>query len=101
MATTAKKKLTATLTDRLRLREPEFHLERLGGKLCGSIISDSFRGVDSRGRQKKIWDALAKEFGDDSRSVVGVLFAYTKDEWNVPLEGDPAYLKKQRKTKKR
>ena len=87
------------MTDRLRLRDAEFHLERLGGKLSGSIVSDTFRGVDSLARQNRIWDALEREFGDDSRDVVGTLLAYTKAEWYVPLEGDPAYKKKQRKTK--
>ena len=95
-------KLKTALTKRLRLREPEFHLERLsGGKLSGNIVSDSFRGIDDVERQRKLWDALEAEYGDDSRDVVGVLLAYTKAEWHVPLEGDPAHMKKQRKTKKR
>ena len=99
MAVTAKKRLEEALTERLRLRDPEFHLEKLGGKLSGSIVSDSFRGVDSIARQRRIWDALEKEFGDGSRDAVGTLLAYTKAEWYVPLEGDPLNLKKQRKTK--
>jgi len=34
-----------------------------------------------------IWDALEAEFGPaDARAGVGMLLAYTNDEWEVPLE---------------
>ena len=99
MATKSTKKLATALARRLRLLEPEFHLERLGGKVSGSVISDSFRGVKSRDRQRRIWDALEREFGDDSRDLVGILLAYTRAEWNIPLEGDPSNGKKPKKTK--
>lgn len=99
MATKSFKKLEDALTRRLKLRDPEFHLERLGGKLSGNIVSDTFRGVNDIERQRKLWDALEAEYGEDSRDVVGTLLAYTKAEWHVPLEGDPVNLKKQRKTK--
>lgn len=97
MAATTKKKLEEVLTERLGLVEPEFHLEKLpDGKLSGSVVSDTFRGVDHIGRQRKIWDALEDEFGTESRHVVGTLLAYTKAEWEVPLEGDPVKRTKQR-----
>ncbi|MEK7731329.1 MAG: hypothetical protein AAB363_05680 [Planctomycetota bacterium] len=100
MASASTTKLKTVLTSRLRLRDPEFHLERLsGGKLSGNIVSDTFRGVDDVERQRRIWDALDEEFGDGSRQVVGTLLAYTKSEWNVPLEGDPPTMQRQRKTK--
>ena len=100
MASASTTKLKTVLTKRLRLRDPEFHLERLsGGKLSGNIVSDTFRGVDDVERQRRIWDALDEEFGDGSREVVGTLLAYTKGEWHVPLEGDPPGMKRQRKTK--
>lgn len=67
--------------------------------MSGSVISDTFRGVNDIERQRRIWNALKKEYGEDSREIVGVLLAYTKAEWHVPLEGDPPHLKKQRKAK--
>jgi acid stress-induced BolA-like protein IbaG/YrbA len=100
MAATSKKQLEKILTDRLGLEDPGFLLEKLpGGKLSGSIISDTFRGSDNIARQRKIWNALNEEFGAGSRDIVGTLLAYTKAEWYVPLEGDPSHVKKQRKAK--
>jgi len=34
-----------------------------------------------------IWDALDKELGASSVKEVGMLLAYTPDEWDLPLEG--------------
>ena len=100
MATTSKTKLEKVLTARLGLEDPEFFLEKLSdGKLSGNIVSDTFRGMDSIDRQRNIWDALQQEFGEDSRERVGTLLAYTKAEWYVPLQGDPANGKRQKKTK--
>jgi len=100
MATTSKKKLQEIMTDRLGLKDPEFHLEKLpGGKLSGSIISDTFARVDHLNRQRKIWDALDVEFGENSRNIVGTILAYTKAEWHVPLEGDPGHIKRRRRKK--
>ena len=99
MAATTKSKLEDILTRRLKLKQPEFHLEKLpGGKLSGNIVSDTFMGVDHIDRQRRIWDALEKEFGGESRTLVGTLLAYTRAEWHVPLEGDPVNGKRQRKS---
>jgi len=88
---TTKKKLEEVLTARLGLREPEFYLEKLpGGKLSGSVVSDTFEGLDNVARQQSIWDALDQEFGPESQEVVGAPLAYTKAEWHVPLQGDRA-----------
>ena len=95
MAKTTSRKLQEILRDRLSLEDAEFHLEKLpDGKFSGSIVSNSFHGVDSVARQRQIWDALEDEFGDRSRDAVGTLLAYTKDEWHVPLEGDLPPVKK-------
>ena len=89
MAATTEQELKKILIERLSLQGAEFHLEKLpGGKFSGNIVSDSFHGVDSIERQRRIWDALEEEFGDRSRDVVGTLLAHTKDEWHVPLQGD-------------
>jgi len=56
-----------------------------GGKVSGSVISDSFSGMSDSDRQKRIWDALDQEFGEESVKLVGTLLAYTDAEWNVDL----------------
>mgnify|MGYP000703519419 CR=1 FL=1 len=95
MATTTSRKLQEILRNRLSLENAEFHLEKLpDGKFSGSVVSDSFRGVESVARQRRIWDALEEEFGERSHDAVGTLLAYTKDEWHVPLEGDLPPVKK-------
>ena len=88
MAKTSQAKLKAVLTQRLKLAEPEFALEKLsGGKVSGNIVSDSFDGMDDVDRQRAIWEALEDEFGDEAAHLVGTLLAYTKAEWNIPLAG--------------
>ncbi len=97
MAATTKKKLEEVLTVRLALTEPEFYLEKLpGGKLSGSVVSDTFEGSDNVARQQSIWDALEQEFGPESQNIVGTLLAYTKAEWHVPLQGDRANGKRRK-----
>ncbi len=74
------------LTRQLRLDSPRFELERTpGGKISGSIISDTFSDRGDSERQKLIWDALERELGAECTSVVGTLLAYTEAEWNVDL----------------
>ena len=86
MATTSQKRLKEVLTERLGLDEPEFYLEKLsGGKLSGSIVSDTFDGSALVERQHRIWEALEGAFPGRSALLVGTLLAYTKDEWHVNL----------------
>ena len=81
-------KIQKVLTQRLRLKVPEFRIEKLSGdKVSGSIVSDTFKGMDDLERQRAIWNALEEEFGDEATAVVGTLLAYTKAEWNIPLAG--------------
>lgn len=84
-----KEKLEEILVRRLGLRQPTFHLEKSGGRLVGDIISPSFKGRGDEERQNLIWDALASEFGADSVRLVGMLLAYTPDEWNLNDNGIP------------
>jgi acid stress-induced BolA-like protein IbaG/YrbA len=82
----AKSRLETSLTKRLKLQAPIFHLEALPDrKWSGSVVSDSFRGVANVDRQRRIWDALDAEFGPKSVAFVGTLLAYTQAEWNVDL----------------
>ena len=76
------------LRNRLKLDDPQFELESVGGRISGSVISASFRGTGDYERQKMIWDALEGAIGG-ARAVreVGMLLAYTPEEWNVDLEG--------------
>jgi acid stress-induced BolA-like protein IbaG/YrbA len=90
MRPVSKKRLEELLTKELNLSEAEFRLRRHGTRWSGSIISPSFRGRDDLKRQRQIWDALEQALGGASRQLVGMLFAYTPDEWNIDLEGSPS-----------
>lgn len=81
----SQKKLKDELNARLQLKTPEFHLETCGGKLSGSLVSDTFLGLDDHERQLRIWNALNDAFGSQSVKFVGTLLAYTRAEWNVTL----------------
>jgi acid stress-induced BolA-like protein IbaG/YrbA len=79
----SQKRLKQILTESLRLKEPEFHLEKAGNRLVGDIISPTFRGKGDHKRQDMIWDALEAELGHDALLLVGMLLAYTPDEWHL------------------
>ena len=79
-------KLKQILTRRLRLKDPRFHLEGRS-RVSGSVVSETFAGKRDHQRQKMIWDALDEELGPSSVKAVGMLLAYTPDEWELPLQG--------------
>ena len=79
-------KLKEILTRRLKLKEPHFRLEGRG-RVSGSIVSATFAGKGDSDRQRMIWEALDAELGAASVREVGMLLAYTPDEWDLPLEG--------------
>jgi acid stress-induced BolA-like protein IbaG/YrbA len=79
-------KLKQILIRRLKLKEPQFRLEGRG-RVSGSLVSATFAGKKAHQRQQMIWDALDAEFGAASVKEVGMLLAYTPDEWDLPLEG--------------
>jgi acid stress-induced BolA-like protein IbaG/YrbA len=93
MAKVTKSDLERILTARLGLREPEFHLERNGQRISGNIISATFRGKRDHERQEMIWDALEAELGAESMGLVGLLLAYTPDEWELGNENDAVVRK--------
>ncbi len=89
MGTLSKDKLETILTARLPLQDPDFRLERVGGRLVGNIISPSFRGKRDHQRQDMIWKALEAALGPKASSLVGMLLAYTPDEWHLGEEDTP------------
>lgn len=80
-------KLKSILTRRLKLKDAQFHLEGKG-RVSGNIVSITFAGKRDHQRQQMIWDALDDELGAASVKEVGMLLAYTPDEWNIALEGN-------------
>jgi acid stress-induced BolA-like protein IbaG/YrbA len=89
----AKEKLASVLRSRLGLQNPKFILEKAGTRWVGDIISTTFHGKRDHERQKMLWDALDSEFGDDSVRLVGMLLAYTPDEWSLGAEESSAAKK--------
>jgi acid stress-induced BolA-like protein IbaG/YrbA len=84
----SKVRLQELLGKSLKLAHPVFHLDRIGGRFSGSIVSPSFAGKSDLERQQMIWDALGKEVGPESVQVVGTLLAYTPDEWDIDLAAE-------------
>ncbi len=77
-----KNQLEGILTNRLSLDNPEYHLQKVGGRLVGNIISPTFRRKPDHKRQEMIWNALEDEFEKNSVRLVGMLLAYSPEEWN-------------------
>ena len=82
-------KLKEILTRRLKLKDPHFRLEGRG-RISGSLVSATFAGKGDHQRQQMIWDALDAELGAASGKEVGMLLAYSPDEWGLLLEGNVA-----------
>jgi acid stress-induced BolA-like protein IbaG/YrbA len=87
MAKLTQARLKEVLTRRLKLRNPTFILEHSGRRISGSVIDEAFKRRDDLRRQNKIWDALEAEFGPAALQLVGMILAYTPEEWDLPLEG--------------
>lgn len=83
MAKVTKEQLERILTKRLSLTDPQFFLKKAGGRLVGNIVSPGFKGRRDHERQELIWNALDAEWGAESAVRVGMLLAYTPDEWNL------------------
>lgn len=81
----SKVKLEQLLTQGLGLHEPVFKLEKIGSKLAGSVISDTFRGKSARQRVQMVWDTLDAELGPEAVRKIGTLLTYTPEEWNIDL----------------
>lgn len=91
-----KERLQELLTRRLGLKDAAFYLEKAGNRLVGDIVSPTFKGKRDHERQGLIWDALEAELGADSTRSVGMLLAYTPDEWKLgqPQAPEPRNRKK-------
>src|SRR5882757_3584184 len=96
MAKLTKQKLVKILTDRLRLIDPEFRLEKSGSRYFGNVISKSFMGKQDHQRQLMMWNAIRDELGPDFLKHVGMFLAYTPAEWNLGAEDKPAPRKKRK-----
>jgi hypothetical protein len=85
MSKITKSSVRKTLADRLKLDEPEFHLSiGRAGLINGHIVSATFKPMRDRQRQGAIWDALEFALGrDTARKQIGMLIAYTPDEWYI------------------
>jgi acid stress-induced BolA-like protein IbaG/YrbA len=86
IARLTKAELERILTRKLSLKDPQFFLEQYGSLLGGDIISSTFKGKRDHQRQDMIWDALEAELGSSFKTRVGMLLAYTPDEWNLGAE---------------
>jgi acid stress-induced BolA-like protein IbaG/YrbA len=86
------------LSERLSLKEPEFRLSVDGDRINGHIISPTFKGKPDHKRQDMIWQALETAFGrSNAVSRVGMLLAYTPDEWYADEILVPAAKTKRKK----
>ena len=86
--------LQQILTEELGLKNPRFRLEKYGTRLNGSVISETFRRKGDLKRQQMIWDALERAIGPDAVRKVGMILAYTPEEWDIDdILGPPARAK--------
>jgi len=89
-----REKLERILTKRLALENPRFFLEKVGARWVGNVVSPSFKGKRDHERQNLIWDALEGELGAESARLVGMLLAYSPDEWELDEPQTPTTKKK-------
>lgn len=83
MPKVSKSQLQSALVRELKLAQPVFRLESNGARVSGSVVSETFRGKKDHERQRMIWDALEKVYGPASVKLVGMLLAYTPEEWDA------------------
>src|SRR5438552_14368296 len=83
MPTVTKRTIEQVLTQSLSLKESEFRLEKVDGRWMGDVISNTFKGKSDRRRQDMIRNALYRAFGTDPVRFVGMILAFTRDEWNL------------------
>ena len=81
-----KEDIKRILNTRLSLKDPEYRLEKTGTRFVGDVISASFKGKRDHQRQEMIWNALDDALGARAPILVGMLLAYTPDEWNLGAE---------------
>jgi acid stress-induced BolA-like protein IbaG/YrbA len=80
-------KVREVLLSELQLKDPRFRLEKWGNMINGSVISPTFRRKGDMKRQIMIRDALEKVLGPVANKRVGMILAYTPDEWD-PFRND-------------
>src|SRR5437879_3431095 len=88
MPALTKQRLEEILARRLKLKTPQFKLEKLGSTIIGSVISDSFKRKSDLQRVPLVRHAIEDELGATVARRVGTILPYTSDEWNGPFEAD-------------
>lgn len=88
MSTITKLTVQRILAQKLNLHEPRFVLEKSDKRIMGSVISSSFKGKTDLRRQQLIRDALDEALGIHANGLVGMVLAYTPEEWDIDLEAD-------------
>jgi acid stress-induced BolA-like protein IbaG/YrbA len=96
MAKLTKSKLESVLSKRLSLKDPQYLLEEVDGRLVGHVISPTFKRKRPYRRQEMIWDALEAEFGPKAARLVGMLLAYTPGEWDPNVDDEVAPTKRKK-----
>ena len=89
-------RLAKILNEGLSLKDPQYFFERVGSRLVGNIVSSSFKGKHDHERQKMIWDALVAVLGQNSATLVGMLLAFTPEEWNLGADEQTAPAKRKK-----
>jgi acid stress-induced BolA-like protein IbaG/YrbA len=79
----------AALTAELRLKDARFFLEKWGDRINGSVISPTFKKKRNIRRYELIREALEKVFGPIALTRVGMILAYTPDEWDPFRNPEP------------
>jgi len=82
MTKLTKNKFEQIVTSGLGLKDARFQLEKYGNRIIGHVVSPSFRGMDDYDRQKRMLDVLEAEFGAEALKRIGMILAYTPEEWN-------------------
>ena len=99
MKTLTKSKLKRIVTSGLHLEDVRYEWVESYGRISGHVISPAFRGVGYRERQKRIWDALEAELAPELLDLVGIILAYTPEEWEFSTgDVEDAPPKRKRKT---
>jgi hypothetical protein len=89
------RKIKNILTERLHLMDPVFFLEKApDDRIVGDIVSQTFWGKQDDWRQGKIWKALEAELGPTVHDSVGMILAFSRDEWNLVHEDQPGKMLK-------
>jgi acid stress-induced BolA-like protein IbaG/YrbA len=99
MKALTKNKLERVMTSGLHLDDVRYEWVESYGRISGHVISPAFRGVEYRERQRRMWDALEAGLEAESLDRMGILLAFTPEEWDFSTgDVEDAPPKRKRKT---